>query len=190
MKVFISCTIKNLLNHPEEMTLIREIVLGEGYPLARDWMPEVLDAGLEAKAAARNQVYSEVMKAIQQADLCIFDFSIDGSSVGFQLAHALNRGKPTLLVKREQVDSDRIEQYFITGCKSGYLKTANYSNTEQLKQVVKSFLDQYADGVRMRFNLALSKDQMDFIVKRAQEEGKNKTEVISEAIDQIRYQEL
>jgi hypothetical protein len=112
MKVYFSCTIKNLLENSDQINVIRDSILNQGCELARDWIPHV-ESLKEAYSEPRSDLYTEIMSAISSSDVCIFDISAQGLSIGFQGAQAVCKAKPTLLLNREGASQTPMDLHLI-----------------------------------------------------------------------------
>ena len=176
MKVFFSCSTKEILKYKEFYRKIRDAIKTSGHALTRDWLDQsIARAESEQNDIPRMQVYFKVISAILAADVAILDGTIRSTTIGYQLTFALQKGKPVLFLT--QAPQNELRKLFIGGIKSPLLTLKSY-NKNNLAQIVKDYLANIDGGTRVRFNLVLDKSLNNYIEWAAFTYKKSKTEII------------
>lgn len=182
MDIFFSCSTDKILEHKDSYLTILKSIKSQGHTLTRDWLEKSLDlAEKKVEDIPREKLYTEVMSAIIAADVAIFDCTVQSMSIGHQLTFALDKGKPSLLLAKKT--QEKIENLFISGSKSSYLTLKNYSNEEELKQILFEFLSKNSSKAKVRFQIVLDRAQHDFIEWASFRYKRNKSDIIKDAID-------
>jgi len=182
MKVFFSCSTKEILKYKKFYKTIRDTIKASGHTLTRDW----LDWSIARSEAKQNdtprgvRVYFKVMSAILAADVVILEGTVRSTTIGYQLTFALQKGKPVLFLT--QTPQNKLRKLFIGGVKSPLLTLKSY-NKNNLTQIVKDYLVNVEKGTRIRFNLVLDKSLDNYIEWAAFTYKKSKTEIIKNAIE-------
>jgi len=184
MKVFFTCSTKDISKHGKNYIAIRDEILSLGHKIERDWI------NYSINVAQRNipdiptyRIYSDVMGAITTADVVIVDASVRSMSLGHQLTYALQKSKPVLLVRTHNENTKN--KLFIEGSENNDLVIETYKNKNDIKRVLKSFFNKYDNKTVKRFNLVLSGAEDSYISWAAFNNKKTKTEIIQVAIDQM-----
>lgn len=181
MKVYLSSTIENLLARKETLEEMRQTILDSGASLTRDWIPAVFK---ESTPKPRPALFTKSMLAIHAAEVCIFEVTEHGMSIGYQIAHAIDRKKPTLLLVHKRNGFDPVDAWWIAGNKSGYFTMRNYTSPSEAKRIVQSFLKRYRAGTRARINLALPAHLANAVAEMARQEKRSRTDIINLAIEE------
>jgi hypothetical protein len=184
MKVFFTCSTKDIDKHGKNYLAIRDEILSLGHKIERDWIDYSINV------AQRNipdiptyRVYGDVMGAITTADAVVVDSSVRSMSLGHQLTYALQKGKPVLLVRAHNENARK--KLFIEGSENNDLVIDTYKDNNDIKRILKSFFNKYDDKTVKRFNLVLSGAEDSYISWAAFNNKKTKTEIIQVAIDQM-----
>ncbi len=181
MNVFFGCTTQKILKYKNSYEVIRKSILDLGHTLTRDWIPEAIEeASLNLKKSRRSEIYDDVMNAILNSDVAIFEVSVPGMSVGHQITFSIEKSKPTLLLSRSL--SKKTEDLFIAGTKSPYLIFKDYRSNTQLPEIIKGFLSSNSPTSKTRFNLVIERELNNYIEWAAFKYHLSKTEVIKSAI--------
>jgi hypothetical protein len=84
------------------------------------------------------QIYKRNLKWIDGSKLMLAEVSGSTLEVGFEIAYALFERKiPTLALHYSEIQISNM----LTGCESPFLKIQKYNNTEEMKNIVKSFIN-------------------------------------------------
>lgn len=198
MKIYYSFPLQKIEENANKYQKVIESIKSRKHSLTREWLSDALNnIKLKREQPSRSKMYPEVMKAIREADVCIFDVTVKSMSVGQQIIYALERRKPTLMIS-DANKGDLVSSLMIFGSKSGYLFSYDYISEEEMLQLIDSFLNnKEIINPPQRFNLFLEKSLADYVNWRAfdQVEFKNKTDVISQAMkdameEDTEYQEF
>lgn len=182
MKIYFGSSGSNLKKYKKEYLSIRNIILNNGQDLTRDWLPEAIELFEKGKDdIIRAEIYEEVMHSILEADLCIFECSVTGMSVGHQISFALSKRKPTLVILKHN-DKSAVN-LFIAGSKSPHLQMKNYDTISELESTIEKFLRNNSSKKKIRFNLVLEPYENDYIRWASFKYKIDKTSVLRSALD-------
>lgn len=183
MKVFFGSSGTDLSKYKKEYLVIRDIILKTNQTLTRDWLPDAIYLSERGKDdVVRADLYEEVMHAILEADLCIFECSITGMSIGHQISFALSKRKNTLVILKAK--NKIAKDLFIAGSKSPYLLLKNYRTTKELELTIKNFITKSSTRKKIRFNLVLEPHENDYIRWASFKYKTDKTSILRSALDQ------
>lgn len=182
MKVYFSCTTKDILEHKEEYQAIRQAILDSGHTLTRDWLEYSIECAEKGKEdVPSSEVYHEVISAILAADVVVFEGTVRSMSIGYQLTFALEKNKPVLLLAK--LPKNSLGDLFITGAQSPLLTVERYTDIDNLTQLVKDYLNKEDGRANVRFNLVMDKKQDNYLEWASYTYDKSKSDLIREAID-------
>lgn len=136
MIVYCAGAIKGDSSYQESYQEMINIVKDEGHSALSELNPEFHSAfPLDA-----NQVFQRDIKWIEKSSVMIAEISGPSLGVGFEISYALYvREIPVLALYDSGVEQ---VSAMITGCDSDLLYVKNYTNSEELSEIVKSFLNQ------------------------------------------------
>lgn len=184
MVIFFTCSTSSLAKYSKFYREVRKSILSLGHSINRDWLVYSLTALESGKRdVLLKSVYHEVMTAIITADLVVADATVGSMSIGHQITFALQKKKPVLLLQQTANGKDP-KDLFICGAKSPLLMIRGYNKEEDIKKIVKAFIQKYKSRPRTRFNLVLNRAQDSFIEWASFQYKKSKTAIIQEAIDE------
>lgn len=182
MKIYFSCSLENIVTHKSNYLEIIQNIKENSATLTRDWVENAINNIENGKnRPPRSELYSEIMKAIIDSDLCIFDVTEQSMSVGHQLTYALDKRRPTLLLINKSNGYDP-NDLFISGSKSGYLTVKDYSSHSDIKKIVRNFILKNKNQSKTRLNLALDKHLADFLEWLSFKDKTTKTGILQSLI--------
>lgn len=120
--------------------------------------------------------YQKKMKAIKEADICIFEASFHSLGIGFLIQKALENSKPTIALYYE----DKVP-YFLSGAEDEKLLVRSY-NDKNYKKTVQEVLDFARERRDKRFNFFLSPRLLDYLEQASKKEGVTKSKLIRDLI--------
>lgn len=184
MNVYFGCSTQRILEFKKAYLTTRQAILTAGNKLTRDWLDDaiLLKSKKTNKNVDRSNYYEEVMNAILQADLCIFDCTVPSMAVGHQITFALDKGKPTLMLV--DGNTQNVDGMFVAGSASPNFTFRNYKNDEDLMRIVNWFLAEGSPNSKIRFSLVLDRAQDDYIEWASFKYKTSKTDIIKGAIAQ------
>jgi hypothetical protein len=162
MKVYLGCSAQNIKDYAKFYLAERESILSLGNTITRDWILNAIDDDKKSiDTTDRSHMYDDVMRAIQDADLVVFDCSVPAMSVGHQITFAVERYKPTLILvhKNHKLSTS----LFLAGSNSPYLTFKDYKTEEQAKSIVAQFLKEKEPNSKVRFNLVLDRELDNYV---------------------------
>lgn len=118
--------------------------------------------------------YRSIRESIDRSDACVFELSFQDFQLGYEAAYALGKGKKVLCLSLFEDFSDKIIDKNLYGFKY---------TLDELEGMVGKFLD-ICDHQLLteRFNMFLSRQELEILEKRSQETGLNKSEYIRRLI--------
>lgn len=171
----------------KDIAVLRDIVRlikGEGHSLALEWIERAYEryySGSPAQTATAvdwTKIYKENLEVIAQADVIIAETSYENFGVGYQVAVAVQQKKPVLLIRHATADKNA----FATGVEDGWVKRAEYGETN-LADILKKFLaDNDIQAKDMRFNFFIDRPIYNYLRWAAYKTGKTKAEILRELV--------
>lgn len=184
MKIYFTCPTKDLLKHKDAYVKTRDIIKSLGHTLTRDWIDRSIEyAQTKVGDIPSSLIFTDVLSAILASDIVIIDATVQGTSVGYQIAYALQKGKPVLLLYSTKCPIKPKDQ-FISGSKFPILTTKNYT-LQNISRIIEDYLKNNAEQTKIRFNLVIDKSQDNYIEWAAFTHNKSKTEIIKDAVDKF-----
>ena len=100
--------------------------------------PELIAELPSANPLTDKQIYKRDIKWIDGSKMMIAEISEPSLGVGFEIAYAIHHKKmPVLALVNQTVKN---VSAMITGCDSNLLTVARYSNTEDLKEFIRTYI--------------------------------------------------
>ena len=122
--------------------------------------------------------YAAIKKGIQVCDAVVIEVSYEDFQLGHEATLAIMDKKHVLCVSVNENYGDKIQNPYFTAAKY---------NQFNIEEIIQDFVIKVSGGgLTERFNLFLSKSQMDYIDKAAQAEHINKSEFVRELIEEHR----
>lgn len=172
----------NITDTIEDLRSIVRILHKQEYSLARDWIEPAYARrlrGEEFKTTDWNSVYRESLEAIARADVVIAEVTHESSSIGYQVAFAVQHKKPILLIRK----SDAAKDVFVNGLKDSYVIHKEYKETTELDSIIGTFLqDNRIENKDMRFNFFIDRGIYNYLRWAALKTGKTKAEILRELV--------
>ncbi len=121
-------------------------------------------------------LYQRKIRAVQEADICIFEGSMPSLSIGFLIQKALDFNKPTIILYY-----DKNTPQFISGIDEEKLIVKQYLEKD-LKEVLKAAIEEAKHLQDKRFNFFISPDMLNYLEKASKAEGITKSTFIRNLI--------
>jgi hypothetical protein len=137
MKIYFSCSLTGGRKDEEVYGVIVDhlISVGVEVPTALLARPEVM---ILEKVSDPEEVYSRDINWIQESDAIVAEVSTPSHGVGYEIAYALQLGKPVLCCYKEGTTVSKM----ITGNDSAGLTVYAYRDVVDVLQAVDRFLEQ------------------------------------------------
>jgi len=171
-------------NVVENIETLREIVglINEsGHVLARDWIEPYYHVAVKnaAKDVDPAQVYKLNVDAIERADVMIIEASFKSFGSGFQVATAMSKKKPTLMLIKDDAKNESI---FSQGLNDPLVQRHAY-NAHNLKSLVINFLEENnINSKDLRFNFVIDRQLYNYIRWKSFKSRKTKAEIVRELL--------
>lgn len=190
MKVFFTCSSQKISKHEKFYRHIRDEIISQGHQLTRDWIDYSINVAKRGTPDISSySIYKDIAAAILTADVIIADATIKSMSLGHQITFAIQKEKPTLLLKYRG-ESDESEKLFIEGSDFPNLIVENYKDTNNINKILKRFFYRYESQSKKRFNLVLTEILDNYISWASFHYKKTKTEIIHDAVDKTSKNDL
>jgi hypothetical protein len=136
MIVYCAGAIKGDISYQESYQEIIDIVKGEGHSALSELNPDFHSA----IPLSEKQVFQRDIKWIEKSTVMIAEISGPSLGVGFEISYALyEREIPVLALYNADIDN---VSAMIRGCDSELLYVRKYNNSEELADIIKSYLKQ------------------------------------------------
>jgi nucleoside 2-deoxyribosyltransferase len=141
MNIYFACSITGGREFEPVFQAMVDAMLTDGHtvPTAHLATPEVREMEI---VVAPEDVYARDVAWIRGADVLVAEVSTPSHGVGYEIGFALGLGKPVLACHRR----DRAISKMISGNPDPRLVVRQYGITDEVVQVVRSFLAQAAAG--------------------------------------------
>lgn len=183
MKVYFGGSSQKLKDRRKDYLAIRKVILDCGHSLTRDWVKKEIEGDTLQPHA---KYYDLALKAINNADAVVLDYTAWTPSVGMQLLMALDKGIPTLLLldSRDPRRNKSLADEFISPRYFKYIKRSVFTNKNAFK-IINEFLA-WAEESKpiVRFNLEIEKELDDYLKKIATKNNTSKAEEIRRLIQE------
>lgn len=141
MNIYFACSLTGGREYEEIYSIIVDHLISRGHVVPTEHLarPEVME--LE-EVVDPEDVFQRDVDWIQECDAVVAEVSTPSHGVGYEIAHALNTGKPVLCCYRRGVPVSKM----ITGNNSEGLVVRTYEEDEQVVEIVDMFLADLLDG--------------------------------------------
>lgn len=185
MKIWFGTTTLNYKEYKSSYLKIRQHLIDSGHVLTDDWIG---DHGkwIEENPNARRgikEVYEQVLKAIDEADVSIIEFTVPNFSTSHQITYSIQKRKPTLVMRLHKETT--FKDSYIEAIDSQHLKVIEYT-TKNYKEIIDEFLG-YAsiEEGQGRYNIVLSKKHKYYLDWAANKYSKSRSEIIRNLIESV-----
>lgn len=124
-----------------------------------------------------NVLYEKKIKVIQEANVCIFEVSIQSLSIGFQIQRSLDYHKPTILLHLPGNTP-----HFLKGMNNDKIVTVEY-RLENLSDVVKSAFEFALTKREQRFNFFINTELLTHLEDVSSKKGLTKSNYLRSLIE-------
>lgn len=137
----------------KDFLLISETIEELGHELVTRHVVERNPKELKTESSADAELYSKKAQSwIKRADIVLFETTQPDVSIGYEVATAMNLGKPVIILyKKDSSDAPHV----LKGIDSEKLQILGYDNNT-LKELVKVAIEYAQESVDVRFNFFIS----------------------------------
>lgn len=187
MKVWFGTTSAEILKYYPYYSRIRDYIREKNNEILFDWLNNayfsVKKLGINRKRDIK-EIYKQVIDAIDSADVCIIEYTIPNFSSSHQITYALQKRKPTLVMRLQKDNKNFIGSY-LDAIDSEYLVVENY-NLKNYKKIIDNFLQDYAPKENLkRYNIVLSSRHNQYLNQLCAKTKLSRSEVIRQAIERM-----
>jgi hypothetical protein len=180
MKVYFTASITYRNKYINEYSSIIKVIkeLGHEYLEAYDVLNRKLSQVLKTDADLQQSYYKKWQRTIAKADIAIVEASFPSTvHIGFEIAHLLERGKPTIILYTKGNNPTLASEYH-----SQRAIKLEYS-VDTLKDDLKWGLEEAEQMLNRRFTFFISPNIDAFLNKIMKQKGLSKSEYIRELIE-------
>jgi hypothetical protein len=181
MLVHLIAPVDGLIENIDNLRFLVKSLKEQGHELARDWL-EVAYQEEVNKTKNSDTVWQEIiqnnLEAIAKADVIIADITYDSTTIGYQVAIAIQQKKPTLLILQE----GREVSPFTWNIPSSFLKRVEYNKDNLLDQVAPFMQENDITTKDMRFNFFIDRPIYNYLRWAALKTNKTKAEILRELV--------
>ena len=164
MKVYFSSSVRTKKFYDENIKRIHQLITELGYKQASDFIIKVNPEDFYKRTPQEAvSFYKKMVKEIKEADICVFEISLDSSGIGYSINMALDSGKPVVALHTP----DR-KPYLLEMINHPKVQVLEYTETD-LKDVLKDALELAKDQMDIRFTFFITPkiaQYLDFIKKK------------------------
>lgn len=180
MIVHFTTASESVVDNIRVMRKIISIIHETGHVLSRDWIePFYILAEKRVEGLSPEQTYRLNVDAVDRADVLIVEGSRYSFSSGFQIALALQKKKPTLLLINKTYNN---EGYMSKGINDPCLKRVEYSDNNLAREIKHFIVDNTISIKDLRFNFVIDRKIYHHLNKRSYESGRTKAEILRDLL--------
>lgn len=184
MKVWFGCTTLDWLTYREYYFKIRDELVKNDCIIVSDWL-ETADkaARSKTKKSRPKRSYHYAMKAVYDADLIVIENTVPNFSTSHQITIALQRRKPTLVLKLHTNDSLFTDSY-IESLQDPNLTVKEYTNQNIAKRISEFVNFNKLGNTQKRYNIVLEKKHKYYLDWAHQVSGSSRSEIIRNLVEE------
>lgn len=187
MKVWFGTTTRDFEKYQKNYFAIRDYLKESGCIVLFDWLEDVSTAMKKYKTAEDRKrdvkdIYKKVINAIDNADICVIEYSIPNFSTSHQINYSLLKKKPTLVLQQSQ-NNNNFPGSYMEALESPLLKVRDY-DLENFKHIIDEFIGfSKIENGPARYNIVLDKSQKYYLDWASEHTNKSRSEIIRKLID-------
>jgi len=131
---------------------------------------------IDTKEEEYNKLYHDKLKALQEADVCVFEATVPSFSVGYLIAKSLEFNKPTIVLYFK----DNVP-YFLLGISNEKLIARNY-NDSNLNKILEEAYKAASQLRDKRFNFFITPDLLNYLDETSRSNNVTKSMFIRKLI--------
>lgn len=184
MLVHFSASSRNI---EEDIHLYRKIITAvrvAGHAISHDWVETAWlmtqGKGRDAEGWDLHTIALEVESGIEAAEVVIIEATgVSTLGVGYELALALQRKKPTLVL----IDEKRPNESYAIALRHDFLTIKTY-NEANLEKVIGNFLDENTvNNKELRFNFIIDRKIYNHLRVKSFRTGRTKAEILRDLLE-------
>lgn len=179
MVIHFSAAYSEAIEKIDTMRQIVETIHSLGHVVSRDWLEPLYANAKKNKSFNVDNSYRFIVEAIDRAEVVIIEGSAGGFEVGFEVATALQKQKPTLLLIEGHKGKSSSLMFKM---ENPLLKTIIYKK-DSLRSVLHVFIQENTVNTKdLRFNFVLDRKLYHFLRRKAHKTQKTKAEIVRELL--------
>lgn len=135
MNVYFSCSITGGRDDQAEYAEIVRYLLQQGHEVPTAYLAS-LDLDQMEKAVQAEDIYNRDIAWVRACDALIAEVSTPSHGAGYEIAEAVNKGKPVLCLYKKGITVSKI----ITGNNAENYYVWPYANSEEMQHLIHQFL--------------------------------------------------
>lgn len=187
MKAWFGTTTAEFEKYQKNYFAIHDYLKEVGCIILFDWIDDVAKAMQKSKTAAERKrdikdIYKKVIDAVDEADICIIEYTVPNFSTSHQITYSLLKKKPTLVLRLNK-DNKNFTGSYMDALESPLLKVKNY-DLSNYKKIIDEFIGfSKIENGPARYNIVLDKKQKYYLDWASNKYKKSRSEIIRELID-------
>lgn len=183
MKAHFIGSISNISDDITYYRMVVDCLRENGVKLTRDWLEQAYEqrkklSSTPTKSNSWRAIYRDNLQAISKCDVVIAEVSQKSFLVGFQVALALEKKKPVLLLSRHE----NVDSVFGVSSNEDIIKHSVYDK-DSLDEVIRLFITENNKGGKdIRFNFFIDRRLLNYLNWASFQSGRKKSEIIREII--------
>jgi hypothetical protein len=165
----------------ETYEMIIRTIEKSGLSLTSNWLKEARDRGAVSDGKGEwKRIYRENIEAISKADVIIAEVGNKSFFVGFQVALALQKKKPVLLLAQTK----RVDSVIGVSLNEEIIRYSQY-NDETIEKIIFDFVEENKRGGKdIRFNFFIDRKLLNYLDWKSLQTGEKKAEIIRRLIEE------
>lgn len=164
MKVYFSSSVRTKKFYDENIKKIHQLIGELGYKLTSDFIIKVKPKEFYKRSPQEAvSFYKKMVKEIKEANICVFEISLDSSGIGYSINMALDSGKPVIALHAPER-----KPYLLQMINHPKVQVLEYASGD-LKEVLKDALEFAKEQMDIRFTFFITPkiaQYLDFIKKK------------------------
>ncbi len=183
MKVFFYASLRGKDRCGDIFLRVFHCIEKEGYThVYKDIVSQTFDSYVkEAEEGGKDRGVKMFQKLVNQgvgkSDICVFDVSIPTIGIGFGIRHALEIGKPTIVLYNEDTYEETKSPIFLFGAQDDRLLIKGYTE-KNVEKVVKEALAVARERRDKRFNFFISPNLLRYLEDTSKDQKITKSRFI------------
>lgn len=182
MIVHLQASAENIKNDIGNLRQIVSIIHAEGHVLAVDWVEPAYARALKSiKPSSVNwrAIYKESVESTARADVIVTEATLRSFGTGYVLARAIELRKPTLILRRDDMQDDSI----VAGIDERDITSKTY-NQKTLERILVSFLKENDYKTKqVRFSFVIERRMRNFLRWKSTRTGETEGKIVRQLIE-------
>lgn len=181
MKIFFTASLRGTDTHKENYKKIYELIEKMGFThldkeifdlKSEKYYRQIENEGKEGY----KDLYQRKLEHVKEADICVYECSVNSLSIGYLIQKSLDNNKPTIVLYEESS-----VPHFLSGIEEEKLIVVAYKKNN-LSKVLETALIEAKERKDKRFNFFISPKLLAYLERQSKSEGVTKSTFIRNLI--------